>query len=101
MTGTDGAGRPDNPGPLICRALHLSSKRQRQILPLIAGHMTTGQAAAYLGISANTINHHVQVMMAKASVHSRRELAKLAVSQHLLDMSASPPRWIGCGCPLA
>lgn len=83
----------------ICNALHLS-KRQQSVLALIADCKNTEAIARALGLSCNTVKHHIATMMARAGVHRRHDLVSLARSQGLLDMSASPPRWTGCGCPL-
>lgn len=85
--------------PGICGALHLT-ERQRPILALIADCKNTAAIARSLGISLNTVKSHVSAMMAVAGVHSRFDLVDVAKSQGLLDMTASPPRWTGCGCPL-
>lgn len=89
----------NGPRPWPCSALHLT-KRQRQVLALIADGRTTRAIAETLGISPNTVEHHVKAMMAAARTRSRRGLAAIARSQGLLDMTASPPRWTGCKCPL-
>lgn len=89
----------DDSRPQICRKLH-PTERQRQVLVLIAALMTTAEIARTLDLSANTVKDHILAMMATAGVDTRRAVVDIAKSQGLLDMSASPPRWIGCGCPI-
>lgn len=95
MDSRDGHGK----GPRICRAPHFT-QRQREILVLLVGRMTTKEAAKALTLSLNTVKSHVGTMMAVAGVHDRRDLVRLAIAQHLVDITVFPPRWAGCGCPL-
>lgn len=89
----------DDRRPQLCTAIHFT-ERQRPILALIADFKSTAAIAESLGISRNTVKSHIGAMMALAGVHKRSALVALAKSQRLLDMTTSPPRWIGCGCPL-
>lgn len=89
----------DDRRPQLCGALHLT-KRQRPVLALIADCKNTAAIAESLGISRNTVKSHIFAMMALAGVHRRSALVEVAKSQRLLDMTTSPPRWLGCGCPL-
>ncbi|MBI2164602.1 MAG: helix-turn-helix transcriptional regulator [candidate division NC10 bacterium] len=63
--------------------------REREILRLIAGGLTTSAIADKLCISHTTVRNHIQHILAKLGAHSRLEAVTVAFGQHLL---ASVPR---------
>lgn len=60
------------------------SERQRSILALVAVGLTTGQMAARLGISPNTIETHLKRLYAKLSISSRVQAARVALQSGLI-----------------
>ena len=63
--------------------------REREILRLIAGGLTSSAIADKLCISHTTVRNHIQHILAKLGAHSRLEAVTVAFGQHLL---ASIPR---------
>ena len=63
--------------------------REREILRLIAGGLTTSAIADKLCISHTTVRNHIQHILVKLGAHSRLEAVTVAFGQHLL---ASIPR---------
>jgi DNA-binding NarL/FixJ family response regulator len=53
--------------------------REREVLSLVAADFGTAEIAAQLGLSVNTVRHHVQSVLAKLGVHT-----KLAAVTHAL-----------------
>jgi DNA-binding CsgD family transcriptional regulator len=61
----------------LCRA-HALSRRERQLVALLASGLDTRAVTRQLFISAHTVQDHLKSVFAKLRVHSRRELlAKL------------------------
>jgi len=60
------------------------TKRERQILQLVAGGLRTGAIADKLCISPATVRNHVQNILAKLDAHSRLEAVALATKHHLV-----------------
>jgi DNA-binding NarL/FixJ family response regulator len=58
--------------------------RERAVLTMIVAGANTGDIAASLGVSANTIRTHVQHVLDKLGVHSRAKAAALAAEAGLL-----------------
>jgi DNA-binding CsgD family transcriptional regulator len=55
------------------------SQRERDILLALAGSATTKSAARALGLSPETVKHHLKSIYAKLGVHTREEaLGRLA-----------------------
>ena len=52
--------------------------RELQVLELVASGRSTHEIAAYLGISATTVQSHVKNLMAKLAVHSKVDAVRLA-----------------------
>lgn len=51
--------------------------REREVLALIADGRSSGEMAARLFISANTVETHVRHVLQKLAVRSRREAARI------------------------
>jgi len=62
------------------------TKRERQVLILIADGLTNPIIAQKLGISAKTVARHRENMMQKLDIHSRTELVKYAIREGLIDL---------------
>ena len=62
------------------------TKRERQVLILIADGLTNPAIAQKLGISAKTVARHRENMMQKLDIHSRTELVKYALREGLIDL---------------
>jgi PAS domain S-box-containing protein len=60
------------------------TKRERQILQLVAGGLRTDAISDKLCISPATVRNHVQNILAKLDVHSRLEAVALALKHHLV-----------------
>jgi DNA-binding NarL/FixJ family response regulator len=55
------------------------TKREVEVAQLLARGLTKSSAAEELGISAHTVNRHTTNLMAKLGIHTRAELARVAV----------------------
>jgi DNA-binding NarL/FixJ family response regulator len=69
-------GGPARTGP---KALGLLSRREREVLGLLAEAMTNAEIAERLFISAKTAEHHVSSILAKLQLRSRGEAAAFAL----------------------
>ena len=65
--------RPVEIAPLIGQAYNLS-KRESEIMQLVVRGLSTGEMAATLSISSNTVQDHLKAVFEKVGVRSRREL---------------------------
>jgi DNA-binding NarL/FixJ family response regulator len=61
------------------------TRRERQVLKLLAEGHTSREIARYLGISLKTAMTHRSNLMGKLGVHSRAELIKYAVRKGVID----------------
>lgn len=61
------------------------TRREREVLELLALGSSQGAVARTLGISVNTVRTHVQNMLSTLEVHSRLEAVTLALSSGWLD----------------
>ncbi len=68
------------------RSADVLTKRERQVLILIADGLTNATIAQKLGISAKTVARHRENMMQKLDIHSRIELVKYAIKEGLIDL---------------
>lgn len=84
-----GAGAAPSPGEPGKGPAESLTAREREILRLIAGGLTTSAIADKLCISHTTVRNHIQHILAKLGAHSRLEAVTVAFGQHLL---ASIPR---------
>jgi len=64
------------------------TRRERQVLALLADGIPTAEVAARLGISALTVQSHVKNVLAKLGVHSKMEAVRLAWRDGLAGISA-------------
>jgi DNA-binding NarL/FixJ family response regulator len=64
------------------------TKRELEILHLLADGSNTRDIASRLVISAKTVNTHVDRILAKVGVHSRAELVAAAYRRSLIDARA-------------
>lgn len=62
------------------------TRRERQVLKLLAEGKTSREIAKYLGISLKTAMTHRTNLMAKLGVHSRAELIKYAIRKGVIDV---------------
>lgn len=60
------------------------SSREREILALVADGLGNKQIAARLGISANTVKTHLELLFEKFGVSSRAEAVAMGVKRGLL-----------------
>lgn len=65
--------------------LDILSKRERQVLELVAGGMTNPQIGSQLGISPKTVARHRERIMSKLDMHSAADLVKFAIRTGLID----------------
>jgi len=66
------------------KAVESLTKRQRQILGMIASGMTSAEIGKHLHLSTQTIISHRQNLMAKLNLHSTAELTRFAIEHNLL-----------------
>ena len=62
------------------------TRRERQVLKLLAEGKTSREIAKYLGVSLKTAMTHRANLMAKLGVHSRAELIKYAIRKGVIDV---------------
>ncbi len=62
----------------------LLTNREREVLALLADGLANKQIAARLGISANTVKTHMELLFEKLGVSSRAEAVATGVRQGLL-----------------
>ncbi|NJD26365.1 MAG: PAS domain S-box protein [Betaproteobacteria bacterium] len=67
------------------KALQCLTKRERQVLGLIADGMTSAQIAAQLKLATNTVINHRQNMMAKLDLHNTAEITRFAIDHGLVE----------------
>jgi predicted ATPase/DNA-binding CsgD family transcriptional regulator len=67
------------------------SARERQVLGLLAAHLTNAEIAEQLVVSVRTVESHVSSLIRKLGAPDRRALVRLAESRGLLR--AVPPPW--------
>ena len=60
------------------------TSREREILRLVAGGLTTSTIASKLCISQTTVRNHIQHILAKLGAHSRLEAVTFVFGQELL-----------------
>ena len=68
------------------------SKRQAQVLALVAEGATDNEIAIQLGLSAKTISSYVKHIRTRFEAQSRAQAVALAIRQGLLPDSDSPDR---------
>jgi len=68
------------------KSLEVLSKRELQVLELVAQGLTTPQIAETLGISPKTVARHRERIMNKLDLHSIAELVKFAIQTGLIKI---------------
>ena len=66
--------------------LDVLSKRELQVLELVADGLTTPQVADELKLSPRTVSRHRERIMKKLNLHSGAELIKFAIRTRLIDL---------------
>ena len=66
------------------------SKRQLQVLGLVAEGATDNEIAIRLGLSAKTISYYVKELRARLDARSRAHAVALAMRQGILSGNSSP-----------
>lgn len=67
---------------------HDLTRREREVLDLLAGGLSNPDIADRLYLSVNTVRNHVQNVLAKLGAHSKLEAVAVARREGLLDRSA-------------
>ena len=62
------------------------SKRERQVLEMVAEGFTTPQISEKLGISPKTVARHRERIMNKLNIHSSTELVKYAIRSGMIEL---------------
>ncbi len=62
------------------------SRRERQVVALLARGLSAKQAAGQLSISAKTVDNHLQRLMRKLDIHSRADLVLFAVREGFVEV---------------
>jgi len=66
--------------------LDVLSKRELQVVELVAEGLTTPRIAARLDISPKTVSRHRERIMKKLNLHTSTELVKFAIRTGLIDL---------------
>jgi len=66
--------------------LDVLSKRERQVLEMVAEGLSTPQIAEHLEISPKTVSRHRERIMNKLNLHSATELVKFAIRTGLISV---------------
>lgn len=69
----------------VGKDLDILSKRERQVLELVAEGMTNPQIGSQLGISPKTVARHRERIMSKLDMHTAADLVKFAIRTGLID----------------
>jgi len=64
--------------------------RQREVLELVAAGLTSQKVAEKLGLSARTVDRHIENMLRRLQMHSRVELVRYAIREGLIDVEDQP-----------
>ena len=71
------------------------TRREREVLGLLAAGSNSSEIARALVVSPNTVRTHVQSILAKLQVHSRLEAVAFATRHHLLSTPSGAPARFG------
>lgn len=75
-TTAGGTGRPPEPtAPKTAAAWNSLTKRQRDVVPLLARGMTNAEIADELGVSESTVRLHVSTIMERLQLSNRTQVA--------------------------
>jgi RNA polymerase sigma factor (sigma-70 family) len=69
----------------VGKGLDILSKRERQVLELVAEGKTNPQIGSQLGISPKTVARHRERIMSKLDLHTAAALVKFAIRTGLID----------------
>lgn len=69
--------------------LEVLSKRELEVLELVAESLTTPEIAKKLDLSPKTVSRHRERIMNKLNIHSATELVKFAIRTGLIDIHDS------------
>ena len=75
----------------LLRAVRMT-KREHEVIALIAGGRSNKEIAAQLHIAVHTVKSHVHNILEKLALHTRLELASFVHEERLTESSASKPR---------
>jgi two-component system response regulator NreC len=64
--------------------------RQREVLRLVADGLTSQKVGEELGLSARTVDRHIENMLRRLKMHSRVELVRYAIREGLIDVEDQP-----------
>jgi two-component system response regulator NreC len=64
--------------------------RQREVLRLVADGLTSQKVGEELGLSARTVDRHIENMLRRLNMHSRVELVRYAIREGLIDVEDQP-----------
>jgi two-component system response regulator NreC len=81
------AARNDINSPSDDASLDVLSKRERQVLELVAEGLTSPQIGKSLGISPKTVSRHRERIMNKLNLHSSAALVKFAIRTGLIGLN--------------
>ena len=81
--------RYSQPASSTENALRLLSKREIQVLELVADGKSNSDVSELLGISPKTVARHRERIMSKLNVHSTTELVKFAFRSGLISLKNS------------
>jgi DNA-binding NarL/FixJ family response regulator len=79
----------------VLRRVARLTRREREVLRLMAGGAGTEAIARTLVISPQTARTHIQNILAKLQVHSRLEAAALVNGAGILEVGFEPPVDVG------
>jgi DNA-binding CsgD family transcriptional regulator len=77
---------PRGPRPTTRSSPAGLTRRERDVLALLAQGLTNAEIAAALTIAPKTVGHHVAAILAKLGAHTRGQAVALAREQNLLDL---------------
>lgn len=80
-----------------CRAPHLT-RREVEVLTLVASGMVTGEIAAQLYVSKRTVEAHLAAMLHRTPAHTRAELVALCYVSGIFSSCVWPPLPSGTFC---
>jgi DNA-binding NarL/FixJ family response regulator len=65
------------------------SKREKQVLELLAGGKTNKEIGTQLFIAESTVKFHVHAILSKLDAANRTEAVSIAVQQGIIQLTAS------------
>ena len=80
-------GKPDR----LLRAVRMT-KRENEVIALIARGKSNKEIAAHLHIAIHTVKSHVHNILEKLALHTRLELASFVHEEQLIESPADRPR---------